>query len=54
MTRTIDQRLQLNGGYGSMDEYRVSRRWRDFRVMQIYGGSTAIVNEIIGRRVLGI
>ena len=37
------------GGYGYMDEYEISRAWRDGRVQTIYGGTTAIMKEIIGR-----
>jgi alkylation response protein AidB-like acyl-CoA dehydrogenase len=44
-----DQCLQLHGGYGYMDEYEISRAWRDGRVQTIYGGTTEIMKEIIGR-----
>mgnify|MGYP001255723401 CR=1 FL=1 len=47
--RAIDQCLQLHGGYGYMDEYPISRLWRDGRVQSIYGGTTEIMKEIIGR-----
>ena len=36
--RAVDQCLQLHGGYGYMDEYPISRLWRDGRVQSIYGG----------------
>ncbi len=47
--RVNDQCLQLHGGYGYMDEYEISRAWRDGRVQTIYGGTTEIMKEIIGR-----
>jgi acyl-CoA dehydrogenase len=47
--RVVDRCLQLHGGYGYMDEYMISRQWRDARVQRIYGGSTEIMWEIVGR-----
>ncbi len=47
--RVNDRCLQLHGGYGYMDEYPISRLWRDGRVQSIYGGTTEIMKEIIGR-----
>jgi acyl-CoA dehydrogenase len=41
--------LQLHGGYGYMDEYPISRAWRDSRVQRIYGGTNEIMKELIGR-----
>ena len=40
-----------HGGYGYMDEYEISRAWRDGRVQTIYGGTTEIMKEIVGRRL---
>lgn len=45
----LDQCLQLYGGYGFMNEYRVGRAWRDARVTKIWAGSNEIMKEIIGR-----
>ena len=45
----IDHCLQLHGGYGYMNEYRVARAWRDARVTKIWAGSNEIMKEIIGR-----
>ncbi|KQU38390.1 MULTISPECIES: acyl-CoA dehydrogenase family protein [unclassified Rhodococcus (in: high G+C Gram-positive bacteria)] len=45
----IDRCLQLHGGYGYMNEYRVARAWRDARVTKIWAGSNEIMKEIIGR-----
>lgn len=47
--RVNDECMQMFGGYGYMDEYEISRAWRDGRVQTIYGGTTAIMKEIIGR-----
>ena len=47
--RVMDTCLQLFGGYGYMDEYPISRAWRDGRIQCIYGGTTEIMKEIIGR-----
>jgi acyl-CoA dehydrogenase len=47
--RVVDRCLQLHGGYGYMEEYEISRRWRDARVTRIYGGTTEIMKEIVGR-----
>ncbi|MFI5793472.1 acyl-CoA dehydrogenase family protein [Streptomyces sp. NPDC051677] len=47
--RVADRCLQLHGGYGYMREYPVSRAFADARVQTIYGGTTEIMKEIIGR-----
>nr|WP_289010597.1 acyl-CoA dehydrogenase family protein [uncultured Candidatus Microthrix sp.] len=47
--RLIDRCLQLHGGYGYMREYNVARAYLDARVQTIYGGTTEIMKEIIGR-----
>jgi len=48
-TRLIDRCVQLHGGYGYMLEYPVAKAWLDSRVQTIYGGTTEIMKEIIGR-----
>lgn len=48
-SRVIDECLQLHGGAGYMDEYRISRMYRDARVSRIFAGSNEIMKEIIGR-----
>ena len=45
----IDTCLQLHGGAGYMDEYPISRMYRDARVQQIYGGTNEIMKELISR-----
>jgi alkylation response protein AidB-like acyl-CoA dehydrogenase len=47
--RVADRCLQLFGGYGYMTEYPISRDYTDARVTRIYGGTTEIMKEIIGR-----
>jgi len=46
-----DAALQLHGGAGYMNEYPIARLWRDARVQRIYGGTSEIMREIIGRSV---
>ncbi|RNL73541.1 acyl-CoA dehydrogenase family protein [Streptomyces sp. I6] len=50
--RVADRCLQLHGGYGYMAEYRVARAFTDGRIQTIYGGTTEIMKEIIGRSLL--
>jgi alkylation response protein AidB-like acyl-CoA dehydrogenase len=45
----LDACLQLWGGYGYMNEYRVARAWADARVSKIWAGSNEIMKELIGR-----
>ncbi|WP_148573915.1 acyl-CoA dehydrogenase family protein [Nocardioides caldifontis] len=45
----LDHCVQLHGGYGYMNEYRVTRAWRDARVTKIWAGSNEIMKELIGR-----
>ncbi len=47
--RAIDRCVQLHGGYGYMLEYPIARAFVDARVTRIYGGTTEIMKEIIGR-----
>jgi alkylation response protein AidB-like acyl-CoA dehydrogenase len=47
--RVIDQCVQLHGGYGYMAEYPIARAYADARITTIYGGTTEIMKEIIGR-----
>jgi alkylation response protein AidB-like acyl-CoA dehydrogenase len=47
--RVIDRCVQLHGGYGYMLEYPIARAFVDARVTRIYGGTTEIMKEIIGR-----
>jgi alkylation response protein AidB-like acyl-CoA dehydrogenase len=47
--RVVDRCLQLHGGYGYMSEYPIAKAYVDARVTTIYGGTTEIMKEIIGR-----
>ncbi|MGA7098088.1 MAG: acyl-CoA dehydrogenase family protein [Acidimicrobiia bacterium] len=47
--RVIDRCLQFFGGWGYMEEFPIARAYRDARVQRIYGGTTEIMKEIIGR-----
>ncbi|MFC7504944.1 acyl-CoA dehydrogenase family protein [Nocardioides sp. CPCC 206347] len=51
--RVIDRCLQLHGGYGFMREYAVGKAYIDTRIQTIYGGTTEIMKEIIGRDIAG-
>ncbi len=48
----VDRCLQLFGGYGYMEEYEIARIWRDARVQRIYGGTTEIMKEVVGRELM--
>jgi acyl-CoA dehydrogenase len=47
--KVVDRCLQLFGGYGFMDEYPISRLYRDARVMRIYAGTNEIMKLLIAR-----
>ena len=47
----IDACLQIFGGYGYMNEYRIARAWQDARVTKIWAGSNEIMKELIGREL---
>jgi len=49
--RVVDRCVQLHGGYGYMLEYPVARAYIDTRIQTIYGGTTEIMKEIIGRDI---
>jgi alkylation response protein AidB-like acyl-CoA dehydrogenase len=45
----LDRCLQLHGGYGYVNEYEIARLWRDGRVQRLYGGTSEIMKDIVGR-----
>ena len=47
--KIVDRCLQLFGGYGYMDEYPISRMYRDSRVLRIYAGTNEIMKLVIAR-----
>jgi alkylation response protein AidB-like acyl-CoA dehydrogenase len=52
-TKVVDRGVQLFGGYGYMSEYPIAKAFVDSRIQTIYGGTTEIQKEIIGR-MLGL
>jgi len=47
--QVLDDLLQLHGGYGYSSEQGIGRAWADARALRIFGGSSEILREIIGR-----
>lgn len=47
--RVLDDLLQMYGGYGYMAEYGIGRAWADARALRIFGGTSEVMLEIIGR-----
>ncbi|HEU4515333.1 MAG TPA: acyl-CoA dehydrogenase family protein [Nocardioidaceae bacterium] len=47
--RLVNHAVQIHGGYGYMNEYPIARAYVDSRIQTIYGGTTEIQKEIIGR-----
>lgn len=48
--QVLDDLLQLYGGYGYMSEYGIGRAWADARALRIFGGTSEILREIIGKQ----
>ena len=47
--KVVNQGVQLHGGYGYMTEFPIAKAYLDSRISTIYGGTTEIQKEIIGR-----
>jgi alkylation response protein AidB-like acyl-CoA dehydrogenase len=47
--RAVDLGVQLHGGYGYMAEFPIARAFTDARITRIYGGTSEIMKEIVGR-----
>jgi len=52
VVRSTDMALQMHGGYGYLDEYKVQRLYRDAKIIEIYEGTTEIEKIIIARNLL--
>jgi len=48
-----DEALQMHGGYGYIDEYKVQRLYRDAKILEIYEGTKEMEKTIISRAILG-
>jgi alkylation response protein AidB-like acyl-CoA dehydrogenase len=48
-----DEAVQLHGGYGYIDEYKVQRLYRDAKILEIYEGTKEIEKTIISKALLG-
>lgn len=49
--RSLDELLQLYGGYGYMMEYPDWHAFVDSRVNRIYGGTSEVMKELISRKL---
>ena len=52
VVKCADMALQMHGGYGYLDEYKVQRLYRDAKIIEIYEGTTEIEKIIIARNLL--
>ena len=50
--RVVDEALQLHGGYGYIDEYDISRFYRDAKIVEIYEGVKDVEKLVIGRHLV--
>jgi butyryl-CoA dehydrogenase len=49
--RAADQAVQIHGGYGFMDEYPVSRYWRNVKVNEIGEGTSEVQRMVIAKHL---
>jgi len=52
--RCADEALQMHGGYGYIDEYKVQRIYRDAKIVEIYEGTKEIEKLIVARSLLRV
>jgi long-chain-acyl-CoA dehydrogenase len=45
----VDRCMQMFGGYGYINEYEIAAIWRNSRVQRVYGGTTEILKDLVGR-----
>jgi len=50
--KVVDEVLQLHGGYGCIDEYDISRFYRDAKIVEIYEGVKDVEKLVIGRHLV--
>lgn len=50
--RCADEALQMHGGYGYFDEYKVQRLYRDAKILEIYEGTKEMEKTIVARAIL--
>jgi alkylation response protein AidB-like acyl-CoA dehydrogenase len=50
--KVVNEALQLHGGYGFIDEYDISRFYRDAKIVEIYEGAKEIEKLVIGRQLI--
>jgi alkylation response protein AidB-like acyl-CoA dehydrogenase len=50
--KCADEALQMHGGYGYLDEYKIQRIYRDAKIIEIYEGTKEIEKLIIARNLL--
>ena len=50
--RAADQAVQIHGGYGFMDEYPVSRYWRNVKINEIGEGTSEVQRMVIAKHLL--
>jgi len=50
--RVADRGVQVHGGAGYINEYKVERFYRDVRLLRLYEGTTQIQQLIIGRELM--
>ena len=52
MGRAADKAVQIHGGAGYINEYKVERFYRDVRVLRLYEGTSQIQQVIIAKNLL--
>jgi acyl-CoA dehydrogenase len=51
--KCADEALQMHGGYGYIDEYKVQRIYRDAKIVEIYEGAKEVEKTIVAKTILG-
>ena len=49
--RVVNEALQIHGGYGFMDEYPISRMYRDQKINEIGEGTNEVQRLVIARQI---